>query len=621
MKPKLSQKTPSSVPSWLVGLWPYLVVAVIGTVLVVSEYNYLARVEEQSLFMHTPLFFRQCMVTSGGLLSWMGAYLTQFLHFPPLGVAVLCLLWVALIFLLRHTFRIPGRWMAVTLVPVAMLLLTDVYLGYWIYYLKLKGFFFVATLGTLGAVLLTGAYRLLPRGLRTVFLLLTVICGYPLMGFYGLLAAMLMALVSWHLKGGKAWAFADTLVALLAVAAVPLLVYRYCYHETPIENIYWTALPIYRLRQESFPAYHIPYVVIVLSLMAMAVGYRRREETASATSPHKWGRWANIALTVALAVVTAVFWYKDGNFHREMAMRRHVDRLDWEGVLRIARETKEEPTRDMWMMKNLALTRLGRIGEEMYDYPNGAKAAAAPFSTRLVQWDGKMLYFQYGIPNYCYRWCMEDGVEYGWRVDNIKLMVKCSLVNGELAAAQKYIAMLKKTMFHRKWAKRYEEYVHNPRLIAEDAELLPVLHLRSQENYLSGDDALTERFLIEHFAGTESQDAMLQEQALLAAMQVRNPNLFWLRFYQYTELHKDDRVPTLYQQAACLFGGMDDKIDASKMPFDKQVVESCRMFMDAFKSYRDQGMGMDRIKPLMKGAFQNTYYFDYFFNHYQEEVY
>jgi len=113
---------------------------------------------------------------------------------------------------------------------------------------------------------------------------------------------------------------------------------------------------------------------------------------------------------------------------------------------------------------------------------------------------------------------------------------------------------------------------------------------------------------------------VLQEQALLASMLVRNPNLFWLRFYQYTELHKADRVPTLYQQAACLYGGMDDKVDASKMPFDKSVLESCQMFMDAFKSYRDQGMGMDQIKPRMSG-FQNTYYYDYFFNHYQEEVY
>ncbi len=616
MKSRLNQKDKFSMLSWLDRLWPYLVIVAMGVVLVCTEYNYLARVDEQNLFLHTPLFLRQCMVVSGGFLSWAGAYLTQMLYYPPLGVAVLCLLWMLLVFLMQRTFRIPTRWLAVTLIPIAMLLLTDVYLGYWIYYLKLRGFFFVATLGVMGAVALCWIYRVLPRGFRTLFLLLAVVCCYPLMGFYALLAAILMALVGWHARGnGKAWAASDTIVALLAVAAVPLLYYRLWYHETPLENIYWTALPIYRLRLESFPAYHIPYVVIVMSLMAMAVCFREQRKALKAPK-----RWMDALLIGILAAVLAVFWYKDGNFHREIAMRRCVDQLDWDGVLRIARETPDEPTRDMWMMKNLALTRTGKIGEEMYNYRNGAKAANAPFSTRLVQWDGKMLYLNYGIPNYCYRWCMEDGVEYGWRVDNLKLMVKCSLVNGELDAAQKYIGLLKKTLFHRKWAQRYDDFVHNPQLVVQDPELLAILHLRSQENYLSGDDALTERFLIEHFVGTESKNPVLQEQALLASMLVRNPNLFWLRFYQYTELHKADRVPTLYQQAACLYGGMDDKVDASKMPFDKSVLESCQMFMDAFKSYRDQGMGMDQIKPRMSG-FQNTYYYDYFFNHYQEEVY
>ena len=612
----MNQKDKFTMPAWLDWLWPYLVIVLMGVVLVCAEYNYLARVEEQNLFLHTPLFLKQCLVASGGMLSWSGAYLTQFLYYPPLGVAMLCLLWALLAFLMQRTFRIPIQWMAVTLIPITMLLLTDVYLGYWIYYLKLRGFFFVASLGVTAAVALTWLYRVLPRWCRTLFLLLTIVCFYSLMGFYALLAVILMALVSWHLRGyGKAWAALDTILALLAIVAVPLLFYRMWYHETPLENIYWTALPIYRLRQESFPAYYIPYVVIVLSLVMMAICYREQWSA-------KWvpKRWMNALLLVMLAAVLAVFWYKDGNFHREIAMRRHIDQLDWDGVLKIARATSEDPTRDMWMMKNLALTRKGIIGEEMYNYRNGAKPACAPFSTRLVQWDGKMLYLNYGIPNYCYRWCMEDGVEYGWRIDHLKLMVKCSLVNGELAAAQKYIGLLKKTLFYRKWAQRYDEYVHNPQLIMEDAELLPILHLRGQENYLSGDDALTERFLIEHFVGTESKDPMLQEQALLASMLVRNPNVFWLRFYQYTELHKADRVPTLYQQAACLYGGMDDKVDASKMPFDKPVVESCRMFMDAFKSYRDQGMGLEQIKPHMQG-FSNTYYFDYFFNHYQEEVY
>ena len=587
-----------------------------------AEYNYLARVEELNLFLHTPLFFNQCMVVPGGLLSWAGAFLTQLLHLPALGVAVLCLLWALLTLLLKHTFHIPTKWMGVTLIPVTMLLLANVDLGYWIYYLKLRGYFFLPTLGILCAVALVWIYRALPHRTRTIFLLLTVVGFYPLMGFYAFLAAFLMALISWRLEGyGKAWAAADTMVALLAIAAVPLLYYRHLFHQTPLANIYWAALPVFRLRMENFPAYHIPFAVTVVSLMVMALCYRPKPLLSDGTYTGRKTTWLQGVMVVILAVVLAVCWYKDGNFHREIAMRRLADQCDWEGVLKIAKNTPDEPTRGMWMMKNLALSRTGRIGEEMFDYRNGAKAANAPFTTRMVHWDGKMLYFQYGIPNYCLRWCMEDGVEYGWRVEDMKLMVKCFLANKEMDAAQKYISLLKKTLFHRKWALKYEEYIHKPQLVVHDKELLPVLQLLGDDNYLSGDNAMEERFLIDHFAGSESENPFLQELALLAAMQMHDPQLFWLRFNAYTQSHDSERVPRVIQQAACLFGEMDDKLDTSKMPLDKEVVESCRAFMETYKQHLSQGLTAKYIKPLMRARFESTYYFDFFFNHYHETVY
>ena len=598
-------------------MWPYLVILVLGVVLVATEHDYLTRVEEQNLFLHTPYFFSQCMVVSGGLLSWAGAFFTQMLHYPVLGVAVLCVLWAVLVTLLRVTFHIPLRWVVVTLIPVAMLLLTQVDLGYWIYYLKLRGHFFDATLGFIVAVALVWAYRVLPRFLRTLFVLVAVVCGYPLFGAYALLAAALMAVVSWRIEGyAKGFAAADTLLAALGIVFVPLLCYRHVYHQTNMEYIYQTALPIFSMRQDDYLSFYIPYAVAALTLLALAATYKPARQKNEGLAPMMQG-----AVLVLVLVAVAAFWYKDANFHHEIAMRKCIDKQDWQGVLREAKSVKGEPTRDMWMMKNLALARMGRLGDEMYDYPNGAKAANCPFATRMVQWDGKMLYLQYGIPNYCYRWCMEDGVEYGWRVDYLKLMVKCSIVNAEWAAAQKYISMLKKTLFHKDWAKRYEQYVHNPRLVAEDPELLPIVRMMSNDNYLSGDNAAAERFLIEHFAGSESKNPYVQEQALVAAMMTRNPDIFWLRFFHYTELHKTEHVPVLYQQAACLLGGLDDKVDASQMPFDKQVVESCREFMDALKQYREQGMDMEHIKTLMEEKFHATYYFDYFFNRYQEEVY
>ena len=637
-------------------IWPYLFILVLGVVLVITEYDYLTRLEELNLFFHTPKFFRQCMVVSGGLLSWAGAFLTQLLHYPALGVAVLCLLWALLVALLRTTFHIPSRWTVVALIPVVMLLIAQVDLGYWIYYLKLKGHFFVATLGFLVVVTLVWIYRLLPKYLRTLFAVIAVACGYPFFGAYALLAGVLMAVIAWRIRGyAKGFAAADTLLTALAVVFVPLLCYRHVFHQTSIEYIYQTALPVFSMRQDNFLTYYLPYVIAACTLLVLAITYHpecknpdssvlknpdssahKKDDSSAHKNPEgktshtlsiasKRERMKSMCLQggglVVLAVILALCWYKDGNFHHEITMRKCVDRQDWNGVLQVAKDAKGEPTRDMWMMKNLALTRLGRLGDEMYDYPNGAKAARCPFPTRMVQWDGKMLYLQYGIPNYCYRWCMEDGVEYGWSVDKLKLMVKCSIVNAEWAAAQKYISMLKKTLFHKDWALRYERFVHNPRLVADDAELLAVVLIMTNDNYLSGDNAAVERFLIEHFASSESNNPRVQEQALVAAMMTRNPDLFWMRFYQYSEQHRTAPMPVLFQQAACLFGGLSDKVDVSQMPFDPQVMESCRAFMDDLKRYRDQGMDMERIKPLMRDRYSSTYYFDYFFNHYQEEVY
>ena len=589
---------------------PFVGLVLIALALMVFESDYLYQVQEQSLFLNTPLFFRQCMVASGGLLSWAGAFLTQFFYHPALGASLLCLCWAVLVLLMMVTFRIPSRWAVVTLVPVVLLLLTDVTLGYWIFYLKLRGYFYVATLGTLAAVALTWCYRWLSGisfKLSTAFIPLVILCGYPLLGFYALLGALLMAVLAWRIVGGRV-ALVANIVALLFGVVVPLACYYTLYHETNLVNVYWTALPVFHVYKDYYYAYLLPYVLLVVSLCAMAAFPIRSDRQ------QVYGRSRHLpyALFLLLTVVVAVFWYKDGNFHRELRMSRAIDRQDWEGVLTIAKESDEEPTRAICMMRNLALFRLGRQGDEMYRYPNGAATPAAPFPVRLVQTEGKMLYFQYGLVNFCYRWCIEDGVEYGWNVSQLKYLVKCSLLNNELKAAQKFISILRKTWYHSGWCGQYEAYVRHLPSAASDPEIGPIVPmLKSNDNYLTSDNGDMERFMIEHFASAESSHPVYQEQALLAALQLKNIRLFWLRFYQYTELHPGEQVPIHYQEAACLFGRLSDEVDTSRMPFDADVVRRC----DAFMAAAVDGEG--RLKATAEqlyAQFHDTYFYDYYFN-------
>ena len=599
---------------WRKLLWlivPFVGLSAIAVTLVFCESDFLYRVQEQSLFLNTFLFFRQCMVASGGFLSWAGAWFTQFFFYPALGASLLCILWALLVLLLMGAFRIPARWVVLTLIPVSMLLLSDVTLGYWIFYLKLRGYFYVATLGTIVAVALVWCYRLLSSYhlLSLFFIPVSVICCYPLLGFYALLAAVLMAILAWRIEGvNRRRAFFCTVLAIVSVLAVPQVYYEWFYHETPPESIYFTALPSFFVQGKPYPAYYIPYVILVLSLILMAACYRRPQMKGDGGLFH--GRIFLIAQTALLTVLVGVvffFWYHDDNFHRELRMSQAISQQDWERALSLSAETSGEPTRAICLMRNLSLFRLGRQGSEMYRYPNGSARSAAPFPVHIVQTEGKMLYLNCGITNFCYRWCIEDGVEYGWSVSILKNLIKCSLLNGEFKAAQKYISILKKTKFHRQWCARYEEYVRNPRLMADDKEFQPILPLLAADtDYLTSDNADIEQFLLNHFASSDSRNPVYQELALLAALQLKNNHLFWPQFYQYTNLHPDSQVPRHYQEAACLFGRLSHEVDTSHMPFDAEVVRRC----DEFLAARDQHRGRDYLRE----HFGDTYYYDYYYN-------
>ena len=480
--------------------------------LAVFEGDLLYKLQEQNLFMHTPLFFQQRMVVAGGLLTWAGSYLTQFFYYPMLGAGLLCLLWAFFMFLLGRAFRVGKAWFPLTLVPVACLLLNITDLGYWVYYLKLPGHAFVATLGSIVAVVLAWHYSLLskrPLSVRLLFILLSASLGYPLFGFYALWGVVLMAVIA--LRGKAARWPADVAMAVLAVIAVPLVCYQYVFHETNIVNIYWAALPVYARPEGSFPAYSLPYVVLVVSVLLFAL-----------RPVVKVGQWLQSLVLTLTAAFVLMFWYRDDNFHRELSMSRSIWEAQWDEVLSTAKATKGEPTRLVCIMKNLALTRLHRQPQEAVQYPEGARRPNAPFSVRNVHTEGKLVYLHYGIPNYCYRWCMEDGVEYGWSVEKLKLMMLCSLLNGEAVAAQRFANMLKKTDFHSSWAKRHEQYVRNPLLMAGDPALAGILPLLRQDNFLTADQSQLELFLVEQLLSTQGDTPEQRELANFTMFYYRN---------------------------------------------------------------------------------------------------
>lgn len=574
------------------------------------ERHVLWKIQEQNLFLDTPLFFRQQMVVPGGLLTYVGSFLTQLLYFPVLGVAVLCTWWGLLMELMRRTFRVGNPWAMLLLVPVALLLAANVDMGYWIYPIKLKGWYFDATVGLTATVALLWVYRMVSahRLWRRVLLVVTAAVGYPLLGTYALAAVLLMALWSWRLDEQRRQAAADSLLAVLAVVAVPLLAYQYVYHQTNIVNLWWAGLPTFKI-YEATPIFYLPYALLCACLMILTVGKWTTKE-GKGRKAKLWWQTAIVGGVLAATVFgVRAAWMKDENFHREMAMEHYAEQTRWEDVLEEAAKQQDPPTRAVVMMRNLALSRLGRQSTEMYRYRNGSKKPASPFPLQASMLVGDLIYYHYGMLNDCHHMCVEAGVEYGWRVEHLKYMARCALMSHETNAMYKYTRLLKHTLFHGQWVKRMETLQQQPELKRADRETGPVMHMMQYPDIVGSDHGYTEKYVMNHLAQMDSDDPYFHEQCLLATLWAKNGNLFWRRFTKYLNQHPGEPIPRYYKEAAYLYS-----VTQQNAPFEVTVDDGMKNTYQNFMNQlpRFDGMEIDDVRSALYPMYGDTYFFEYF---------
>lgn len=590
-------------------LWTGVLLA-IAVALLYNESDLLWKVQHYNLFLFSSLFFKQQMVVPGGMLSYLGSFFTQFFYYPWLGVLLLCGLWLLLTWVTKRAFQISNNWCAVALLPVAILLAGNMELGYWHYMMKLTGYFFVPTIGTTIAVSLLWAFRKLPNRLwmQLLFLFLTTAIGYPLFGTYALAAVFLMAIWTWRLSKDKKQNAIISLTALLFIVAVPLFCYRYVYYQTNIDYIYRVAIPIFSV-SEDYPEYYHPYYALAIFFLVLTLVNLSGETTKKKYSMLLWG--VQGFLLVAMYVGVKHYWYVDDNFHHELAMQRCIEDLDWEGVLKEGTKQDGEPTRAIVMMHNLALSRMGRQADEMYNFPKGSKKSNTSLPIYMYMVAGRLIYYQYGMMNECHRMCMEESVERGWKPETLKYMARCAMFCHEPKAARKYLDMLQNTLFYKGWAKHFQSLVDNPGQITADRETGPISHMLHYSNVLGADNGYVEKNLMTQLSQQDADDFYFQEQALLGAMWTRNPEDFWNRFSHYVDLLPTDYIPRIYQEAAYLYGTMLEIPGLDAMPFDENVKENFRNFMGQLQRYK--GAPAQQLRSLLYPGYSTTYFYEYFF--------
>ena len=259
--------------------------AVVWALLVFYDGDTLYRASEQSLFLFNSHFFNESMTLPAGFLSYIGAFFVQFLHYPLLGATIYVLLLFAQYLLTKKVFEIPARWSLLALLPVAAVLAVSTQMGYWIFYIKIQGFYFMPLLGTIASLLVAWVCLKL-KGLYAPVIVLWIIAGYMLFGVYAFGGAAVIAVASVvdriKCNYGRRYVITASgmlLAVLVLMCALPLFLYREGFYSTmALDQMYLAGTPVHQwvlgnttIYPNGIFDYWVPIILILLSYMLLAL--------------------------------------------------------------------------------------------------------------------------------------------------------------------------------------------------------------------------------------------------------------------------------------------------------------------------------------------------------------
>ena len=569
--------------------------------LVLFKTGLLYHLEQYSLFCPKGEYLRSFFEQPGGVLALVGAFLTQFCHFPVLGAALFALCLCLLTWLTGKAFGLEGKAAWLATLPALFLLLFVTRLDYSIYLFKTYGLLFSQVLGYTVAAGLVLVYRkcFLGRRYSPMFPALVLLAGYPLFGSFSLIAAVLMALTA--LREGKL-GLIELAVTLILGAAVPWLCRELPWVFPRIHRnfVYFAGFPY-----KEFVENGICQVPLILAFAAMAALCFLRKARGFAVPA--------LVLAAVLAVGAGSNW--DSGFRTVLGMERAVSQQDWDQVLKLAKKERT-PNRIHVLYRNIALYGKGALTEEMFRYPDGdaplRSKAVFPISYICA---APVLYYC-GMPNPCDRLAMEYSSTFCKNIHFYKYQAKTALLSGEYDLARKYLDMVDANWFQGKWVRRYRAFLDNPALMDEDPEfqrLRPLL-----QGAWTKYDAVAplEEMLWAQFAdpGYVNESVFEWQAACYLARKDAERTLYCV--FNRHELLPDAPVGTALAEGAALFASQSGDLDMMRelvgvLSSRQQVLRAFSQFSNALNAAGD--LRSEKTKERFQARYEGTYWYYYYF--------
>ena len=433
-------------------IWKCVLPIVLGlSVFVYWRYSYpsmMAYQEQFQLFLFDSHYLAERVGLPGGVVTYVAEFLTQFYNTPFLGALVISLLMVGaqqLSWLLMCANKREGAGVAAYILSFMPSLVL------W----RMMGDESLLLAYVVSFVVVQAAMSFAPK--KKMPLIVYAIFAIPI--FYwlaGPMAVMLAVYIGLQLLRASDRHLEGISFVVLSVVYVILCI---------VLSAYLLPYPTVRLFTGIFYYRSIEVPMLVMCVVPMLLLLL----TIVAAIPMK----AKAATVIAVAAVAiAAFMLKGAMDEQKYELMDYdclVRQQRWADI--VAKAEKKSPNLPMSVCAtNIALAMTGQLGDRCFDFFQHGTEGLLPefernFNTILVTGD---TFFMLGLINTAQRFAfeaMEAIPNYNKNSRVIKRLAETNLINGQYKVAEKYLMMLQKTIFYKKWADKRMEMIHNPKLI------------------------------------------------------------------------------------------------------------------------------------------------------------
>jgi len=548
--------------------------------------------EKLSLFVFSHDYLNTSLTQPGSMLVYLGRFLTTFYYYPVAGAIIISLTICVIIYMISKIIS----------------------------YLTGKASIFVPLVfGTLFFILQTNYQYLLYNSLGVLLqLLLFYLTIKYLKGFLPVIIFPF-----WYfLTGGFAWIFAILYTIYLVLKSIrqdwpkiiPLFalsfIVIYLLKEFFLFQAFKT-LMIFPFTDEDTGSQFRLFIPVIALIILLPVIVKTNIRLPL------WSRQKDSVKIIILSLVSLILTGAPAllRFDRVNKEFFQADKLFYQGRFNeVTRYVAEHPTinRLTVYLNNIALCETGRLNDQLFHFPQSPDGQSL-----FLKWEmygevlrrGAYFYYTTGMINEAQRWAYENMVMKGITPEDLGMLIKTEIINGNYKVASKYISILKKTIFYRKEAKEFERLLSDEKSI----ELHPEFGMKRKEK-------------IEHDFFSITDNPYVNIERALSADSL-NRKLFEYKM-AYLMLNEDyagiasglarlenlgfRKIPVHLGEAAmvCRMSG-SALPDMGNLKIDPQTEARFNQFLQTFQSY---GNNLKTAQPILKQKFGNTFWYYAFYH-------